>query len=244
MRIQRRYMTLLELIISMTLTIALLTTLSYFYLQVNQINHEMDRTQNESFEKRYIENRFAAILPQTTTSKPSNKNVYFFSGSNSDDLFKSGSENLIFTFDNGVKLNKEMAYHVIGRLYLDKKGNVTLAIWPTKNRWKENEKNPPVSQEILMANVDTLTFAFFTPPNKGTTFQQDPKKPEIKKSLERLPESIRGEWTGEWRREYDQLPAIVKITITRVIEKKKKKEKETLVFAFPLPHTVQPIIYN
>ncbi|MGA8164109.1 MAG: hypothetical protein WB791_03670 [Waddliaceae bacterium] len=237
--LQRRCMTLLELVISMTLTIAILTTLSYFYLQVNQMSREMDRMQNESFERRHVEHRLATILPQTVSSKSHHKDFHFFSCVDSNDLFKPGSQSLLFTFDNQVQLNKEMSGRVIGRLYLDKKRNFTLAMWPSEKRWKN--ENPPIRREILMENIDTLKFSFFAPPSKGKTFREQQKE-NVKKDMERLPDSVRENrsWETEWKPEYHQLPAIVKITLAR----RKGKEEQTWDFAFPLPHALHPIIYD
>ncbi|NGX42101.1 MAG: hypothetical protein K940chlam7_00378 [Chlamydiae bacterium] len=225
----RRHFTLLELIISLSLTMVILTTLTYFYQQVNVINAKMDQAQNESFQKRYVENRLATILPKTVSSTDPANQFHFFSSPDPGDLFKSGSFSLVFTFDNCVNLNKEMAYHVIGRLYLDDKGNFTLAKWPTEKRWKENEP-VPISKEILLENVETLDFLFLIPPKKG--------KAKDEGELTLGPEK---KWEREWKKEYRQLPAIVKIVLKRRLD---NKEEETLTFAFPLPHTQHPIIYD
>lgn len=238
--LQRRPITLLELLISMTLMAAILSSLSYFYLHVTQMNREMDRAQMESFEKRYVEYRLSKIFPQTFPPGKNNEDFHFFTRAESQDLFQPESQNLLFSFDNKAQLNKEMSHHVVGRLYLDKRGNFTLATWPSEKRWKENE-DPPIKREILMENVETLEFSFFAPPNKGKTFQEE-LKPDEKKILPMLPAEVRDkrEWENEWKQEYRQLPAIVKITLTR----ESSKEKQRLIFAFALPNTLNPIIYD
>jgi hypothetical protein len=230
MIIRRHHATLLELLISMALTMVILSALSYFYRQVNFVNIEMDRAQNESFRKRYAENRLANILPRAISSTEKSGDFLFFSSPNLGGLFKENSPSLVFTFDNGVKLNKDLSYHVIGRLYLDKKGNLTLAAWPPKKRWKENDL-PPMCKEILLEDVEELKFFYFVPPDRGKT-----RVDEKKQKAELLP-AVREWWPEEWMKEYRQLPAIVKIVV-------KLKNEETVTFAFPLPHMRQSITYD
>jgi len=236
--LQRRPMTLLELVISMVLTISLLTILGHFYLHVNRMGQEMDRVQQESFEKRYVENRLAAILPKAVCPANDNESFHFFSSNDLGDLFKMGTTSLVFTFDNKVQLSKEMAHYVIGRLYVDKEGCLTLATWPAEKRWKEDDL-PPVHREVLLENVATLAFSFFVPPKRGKTYMEEQTKK--KEYWEKLPDTLRTEeWPTEWRAEYRQLPAIVKISLDRAVGEK----EEQWEFAFPLPHTLQPITYD
>lgn len=183
MKIQRRHITLLELLIATALTVVILSTLSYFYRQVTVINVEMDKTQNESFKKRYVENRLASVLPKSISSTDISNDFHFFSSPDLGALFKEGSDSLVFSFDNCVRLDKDMSYHVIGRLFLDTEGNLTLATWPVPKRWKEDEPIP-ISKEILLDHIETLEFQFYVPPQKTT-------RQEI---IGNLPPEIRDRW--------------------------------------------------
>ena len=57
---------------------------------------------------------------------------------------KDNSQSLVFTFDNCVKLNKDFTYHVIGRLYLDKEGNLDSLVF--KKDFFDHRNNP---EELL-----------------------------------------------------------------------------------------------
>ena len=237
-RLQKRPITLLELVIAMSLAMVILSALTFFYRQVNVINAEMDREQNENFQKRYVENRLGATLPKALSSIDPSNDFHFFTSPNLGGLFRQGTVSLVFSFDNCVRLDKNMAYHVIGRIYLDEEGNLVLAKWPAKKRWKENEL-PPMSKEILLENVEDLAFSFFIPPEREES-QITEERQKTKNGFE-IPPDLRGQWQSNWEREYHQLPAIVKVMITK---KDRQGEKEKITYAFPLPNTLNPIIYN
>lgn len=237
-RVRRLYITLLELVISMSLAAVILSTLTFFYHQVSLINAEMDREQNESFQKRYVENRLATILPKALSSKDPSNDFHFFTSPDLGGLFKQGTTSLVFSFDNCVQLDKNMTYHVIGRIYLDEEGSFLLAKWPAEKRWKENE-TPPMSKEILLENVEDLSFSFFIPPDKGKTII-DGNQQTSKIKFE-IPQDLKGRWVAEWNKEYHQLPGIVKMEVTK---KDRKGKEEKITYAFPLPHAINPITYD
>ena len=240
MRYYRRCMTLLEVLIAMGLSMVLISIVVYFYQQLSLINLEMDKAQNEHFQKRYVEYRLNAILPEIVS--PTNKDFHFFIGQNNQGLFNEGSQNLVFTYNNGVKLDKKMSDLVIGRLYLDKNDRFSLASWPIPKRWKEDEA-PPITKEVIMENVVTLSFSFYAPPDKGqfkfVNKQEGTTTTQLSKPS--YPSTIKNETQNEWKREYRQLPAIIYVKIKRKLGKDKF---EDIVFAYPLPNTQQPIIYT
>ena len=221
LRKYRHHVTLLEVLIATSLSIILITVVVYFYQQLSLINIKMDKTQNEQFQKRFAEYRLNAVLPKIVS--PLNKEFHFFISPETQGLFKENTQSLVFTFDNSVKLDKRMADLVIGRLFLDTDNRLTLATWPIPKRWKENEP-PPMTKEIIMENINTLSFDFYYPPDKG------PLKIVNK-------ENSNG---GVQKPENRKLPAI----ITVVIQQKTKDEPEKISFVYPLPNTQQPVIYK
>lgn len=237
MIVQKRPMTLLELVIALSLTMIILSTLTYFYHQLTTINAAMDKAQKESFQLRFVENRLASVLPRIVSAKDPQSEFHFFTAPNLTGLFKEGSSSLVFVFDNCVQLNKEMAYHVIARLYLDQEGNLTLAKWPVQKRWKENE-TPPLHKEVLMQNVDSLAFDFFIPPLKGAKAANGQAQPN---GVEGIPADLRGRWVEEWPMQYRQLPAIVRLKLKTA---NFKGEEMAVSYAFPLPHAPEPITYG
>jgi hypothetical protein len=217
----RRHVTLLEALIAMSLSAILITVIVYFYQQLSLINIQMDKAQNEQFQKRFAEYRLNAILPNI--APPSNKDFHFFLSPDTQGLFKENSPSLVFTFDNTIKLDKKMADLVIGRLYLDRENRLTLATWPSPKRWKENE-SPPMTKEVIMEDVTTLKFDFYYPPDKGPlkiVNKQDSKEVTQKKDDRKL-------------------PAIITVLIQKQIDKK----IEDISFVYPLPNSPQPIIYK
>lgn len=65
---RRQFFTLLETLIAMTLTIAVLTTMAYFYKQIDAINNAGEILQKESFKMRYVEDRLMAIFPRAVSA--------------------------------------------------------------------------------------------------------------------------------------------------------------------------------
>jgi len=235
MHCKKHSVTLLELLIAMSLAMVILSTLTFFFHQVNVINTEMDLEQNAHFQKRYAENRLAAILPRTLSAADPSHDFHFFTTPDLGGFFKPGTSSLVFSFDNCVQLDKTMTYHVIGRLYLDDDGNLILAKWPAEKRWKENEP-PPLAKEILHTNVEDLVFRFFVPPDKG-----QPHLDKKTSNLPNLPQELKGRWLQDWKKEYRQLPSIVKL-ILKI--KDREGNTEAVTYAFPLPHTCIPITYD
>lgn len=227
MRVKKKHQVLLlELIIAMILASSVLSTLTFFYFQMSQLNIEMDRIQNENFQRRYLESRLATLLPKIVGFNDASKDFHFFTSSDSGGFSKPGCDSLVFSFDNGVQVDRKFSYNVISRIFVDQSGNLLLVKWPAEKRWPENEK-PPMTKELLTSGVEKLSFSFFVPPNPD--------------ALSHIPDNVRGEWLSSWNREYCDLPAILKI---QVVRKNFKQEEETLLFAFPLPHTLTPITYG
>lgn len=221
-------MTLLELMIAIGLSMVILTTLSFFYNQVTSINRKMDNAENNAFKMLYVESRLADILPKVPTASDTDIELFIFTDSGASGLMKPGTQSLVFTFDNGVKLDRPFSCYVIGRLYIDEKSRLILATWPTPKRWKGTEPIP-MKKEILMENVDSLEFRFYVPPAKG-------KKNEDKG----WPNGEGGNWINSWPKEIGKVPPLIKMLLTRTVE----GNKELITYVFYLPNTSKPITYD
>jgi hypothetical protein len=247
--LSKRHSTLLEIIIAMALTVIVLTTLMFFYREVVVIGEEIDRVKSEDFFLRYVENRLSNILPKTVA--PSASDFAFFSTTDNG-LSKPGSQTLIFTYNNCVSLDKQFSGHVLGRLFLDAEGRLTLAYWPSPKRW-EKSGLPPMKKEVLLENVEGLSFAFFVQPEKkeskpsqnkqaGSKANQNQEEAKGKAGGEKEPEAVpepKGEWRYQpWLKEFKDSPAMVKVIL------KVAGSKEEQVFAFPLPNSKGHIIYD
>ena len=231
--LQHRFQTLIEVVIAMVLTILILTTLTFFYQQIDFAGREIDIIEAENFKLRFLENRLSTILPKAVSKTDRLKDFVFFTASDEAGLTKPGSTSLIFTYNDEIKLDKGYAYHVIGRLFLDPHNRLMLAYWPTPKWWKSNESPPPPKKDVLLEGVESLSFSFFVPPDKG---EPEPA-PKPKEGEEPTIEPEKG-WSGNWPQNYNRLPAMVKVTITLEGSKAQKS------FIFPLSNTKYSIIYE
>ena len=71
MKINKRPVTLIEVLIGMVLTITILMTLTFFYQQVVTIGNDIDQIKSRDFYTRLVENRLAYILPRILPAKDS-----------------------------------------------------------------------------------------------------------------------------------------------------------------------------
>lgn len=234
LKLLKRYVSLIEVLIAMVLTVLVLSTLLFFYQQISFISIDIDKVKAEHFNLRYVENRLSEILPRTINEK--DKKDFAFFSLNDDGIGMGGSQSLIFTFDNDISRDNAFSNNVIGRLYLDKQGALTLAYWPVPKR-QEKGGTVPMKKEILMEGVDSLSFEFFIPPEK--TGEPSSNKPPEKPSPE-----PKGNWRKQlWLKEYKTLPAMVKLHVGLKNEKG-EKEKSNLSFVFPLVNSSIPVIYD
>lgn len=223
MKYTRSLFTLIEVLVAMTLISLLMTTLLFFYKEVVLIGKEGEGIVGETFKSRYIANRLADVVPKALS--PSDPLFAFFSSPSPQGGSGIGEGCLIFAYHNGVSLNKALANEVLGRLTIDDKERLVLYSWPLKG---DDSSCDLVNKEVLMDNVSGLTFAFFI----GTAYSQEEKEKGIK------PSEDLGCWrTLPWQKEFQLLPAMVKIIIER-------KQQDPLTFIFPLANSTSHIIYD
>ncbi len=232
----RRFMTMLEVLIAMGLAMLMMTMMMYFYRQVDLLNSEMEKSQKEAFQLSFVENRLSNLIPKALSSHSASNDFYFFSSGDANGLLKEGAPSLIFSYHKGVSLVSLFSSNLLGRLYLDKNGNFTLATWPAPSRWP-SLNTIPMKKEILLQDVESVAFKFYNPPDKETERNAVLKAAgkASKKGMEILPKDS---WLSEWKHEYRQLPAILKITL------KKKQNNGEMNFSFPLPNSDLFIIYD
>jgi len=233
-RISRRLFTLIEVIIALSLTAIVMTSLTYFYMQIQEINNKTENSLREIYRFSYLESRLANVIPKAISEcSPKNDFAFFTTLGNSSEYFKHGTSNLIFTYDNGIDLNKQFSNHVLARLFLDNQNRLVLATWPSFKRWKAGT-NPPMKKEILLENVDNLTFSFFIPPTMDRT-RVIKISENVKKKKLFIPGPA-GSWVTDWKSEYYELPAMMKVQI--------QTKGENMVFTFPLPNSNNVIFYT
>jgi hypothetical protein len=142
MRKKKRTVTLIEVLIALGLTAVILSAMMWSYRVVLETGQRADDERRSAFRLGYLQMRLAHVLPLAQ-----------------QEPFHLGESGLLFRFNNGADLNKELGNDVLARIYLDSQKNLILALMPAKERW---DAAPLVKREILYENVDELGFRFFT----------------------------------------------------------------------------------
>lgn len=225
----KRPFTLLETLIATALTVVILSTVTYLYQQIDYINNKTEAIQRDNFKLLNMENRLSEVLPRAIGEFGKEEN-YFFTVSDPSGIFKQGSpKSLIFTYDNGVDINKKLSNHVYGELFLDPQGRLSLATWPIKSRWPDTGL-PFIKKEVLLEDVDSFSLWFFVPPDKKWMLDKTKDKPA------QLKPSPEGSWVEEWSTEYKLLPGMIRLEI--------KRKGLTEYYVYPFPETARQIVYN
>lgn len=250
-------MTLLETLIALGITMLVISTLTFYYRQVDAVNTQLEKVQSQGFRMRYVENRLSQILPQAISETDAKKDFFFFTTSSSLAFTQQGSPTLIFAYDNGAKLDKLFSNHVLGRLFLSTDNKLCLATWPSPSRWVEGI-NPPMKKEVLLEGVKELSFAFFVAPDKDWKLSDtgapkqtipdykaapDTKAASDAKGVSAEPAQIivkpspEGQWHPTWSHDYQQLPAMIRLHVALM-------DGSTRVFAFPFPKCQRQVVYK
>lgn len=210
-KIRRRFFTLLEVLIALSLAVMITGVLLYYYYQMSQVSALSDKATQRAFQMRYLQDRLQDLTLRM--SPPKDKNSYFFLGSNAPGIFQSEGANLIFSYNNGVVFDQNLSNEVLGRLFVDPKGKLTLMTWPSRDKW-EAHTIPPFHKEILAENIQKIEFDFFTgasDPREQNPFDLAP-----------------GRWEHNWRREFKALPAMIRFKVTPM------NQEKPIIFAYPL----------
>ena len=100
----------------------------------------------------------------------------------------SGFTSLILTFDNGVRIDPNFSGDILGRLYLDTKHRLHLAMWPLR----VPQPHQYMQEEILLDHVVDISFEFYASPEKKLSSKAIGAKPETPKDGQTRPE--RDQW--------------------------------------------------
>lgn len=224
--IQRRSMTLMEVLIASFLAMILLTAATSLYRQAVMIGKESEKLQEEQFKIAYLEKKLSFIFPRIVAPRTPSKDFYFFTNDGA-----STDKGLIFTYNHGIDRQSTHSGHLLAKIFIDQAQNLVLATWPSPKKWGE-PANPTLTKEILLQDVLSLNFEFYVPPKKDRSFMVP------QGNLDEIqPENS---WHKSWKASYNGLPALIKILIT-----KKKGDKEIpFTFIFWLPNSDFQIFYE
>ncbi|WP_068468579.1 PulJ/GspJ family protein [Candidatus Protochlamydia phocaeensis] len=238
---RKQHLTLLETLIAISLLAAILTIVFGFFRELAEIHRQTEVQQKESFQMRYAETRLNFIFERLVNeNKETKENFYFFT--QAADRGFSNHPSLVFSFDNEARANPVFSGDILARLYVDLDHRLCLAMWP----FHMENPHADMQKEVLLENVSHIRYEFYAAPErmaneKGIyTNRIDPQKLE--------PEKDR--WHEEWFKTYNQMPSIMKITVSiaddsKAIHKfgKAWKKDRQLTFAFVLPSSKNFIYY-
>lgn len=237
--LKKHRMTLIELIVSMGLIMLMLTTLAYFYGQVGKLGADAELIQRANFQLRHLETRLQKILPKAISeSDVTDSPFLFFTSNDLGGLLAQNTPSLVLICQNGVSLEPQLANEVLTRLYLDKEKRLCVAMWPSPNRW-EVGKPIKLQKEVLMENVAGLNFSFYVVPERNRSIIENAAKRGSSAIVE---PDRQGEWVSEWKREYNHLPAMVKVSIQQTMPG--KKDPEELILVFVLHNSQKLVVYE
>jgi hypothetical protein len=156
----------------------------------------------------------------------------------------SSSPSLIFTFDNGVRMNPAFSGDVLGRIFVDHEGRLCLVTWPLH----VSEPRELMEQEVLIDGVAKVEYSFYAAPERLND-DKEIVTGEIVDTEGKTPK--KDTWHEEWLITYKQMPSILKMTVEFADnndEGKKGKRKENIapskqVFHFVLPSSKNPVYY-
>ena len=208
---KKRPFSLIEVTISLGLLALLLSTLLFWHRSLSRDKEKFTKLKWPLMEERYAGQRLQHILPKAELP-----------------FFKSDlSESLVFIFDRGPFEDPLLSGKVLGRLYHDAATHaLCLGIWPYPN--KEETRHHPSQTLVLLNRISSCKFEFYNPP--------DPLKKIVDPEVVGLSNPNEG-WQDLWKGDYNKLPALIKLTVTRDLQ---DELKEPFVYCFELP---VPIIF-
>lgn len=234
---KRRFaLTLIEVLIALSLSSIIMTAMFYFYQKAVRLDAEIQKVEERVFSLRLLESRLMKIVPKAVSPKEAEKDFYFLTGYQ-DQISKSGTPYLLFSYDRGVDIEPLFSNVVLGRLYVDKKGRLMLVTAPAPSRWSQGAV--PIKRETLLSGVENISFSFYNPPEKDRSPLKE-GKPRILRGVILEDPEIKGGFLKEWKNEYGQLPALVRIEI----ETKKEGASEKKTLSYTLPYSRQAIVYD
>lgn len=210
-KVKKRFFTLMELLIALSLAVMITGVLLYYYYQMSKVSVLSDQATVKAFRMRYLQDRLQDLSLRMIP--PKDKNSYFLVGNNLPSIFQSEGANLIFSYNNGVVFDQNLSNEVLGRLFVDPKGKLILMTWPSRDKW-EPHSIPPFHKEILAENVKRVDFDFFigsSDPREQSPYELSP-----------------GRWEHNWRREFKALPAMIRFKVTF------GEQTKPVIFSFPL----------
>lgn len=189
----KRKFTLIEVLIALGLTLMLVSSLLFTYFQAIEATIFSERKVSEYLERRYLQKRLSEVFRNLIF--PDQTKNFFFTSEGEISAFLPHTPTLTFSYNNGVNLDYQLSNEVLGRLYVDNKGNLSLLTWIERDKWEETSAVPH-HIEKLMSGIKKLDFEFFSTQPEKKTWQKN-----------------------KWSIEEKELPGAIKLIITTTKDK-------------------------
>lgn len=208
MNLRKRAFTLLEVLIAMVLTAGLLSFMLGVYLDAERSSAWWRSQEEKLLPERFMQRRLEDIFRHLI--EPDQKTSFFFATDSSPGLFLPGTPSLIFSYNNGIVNDSNLSEDVLGRLFVDNNGQMTLITWPERSIWNLPGLQP-FHREVLLSHVTDFKLSFVRAP--------DPLNDD------------EGGTSFEWTRERKELPMVIKMNV-------KANDNPVREYLFPVPQTL------
>ena len=198
---------LFEMLIALGLASLLLTFLFSCLKQHLRVGMRIEAARTEILHRQNLQTRLQDLLTSLSYS-PSQSTLY------TRPFPPQGKESLVLLFDHGIDPDPLFSGKLLGRIYVDEKQNLCLAMWPI-----EHSKNRPWRKEILLPHVSNASFQFL-----GDKKEANPKIEPVTPQLG---------WHESWPKERGDLPFFIRLSLSQ--------GDTSLDFAFRLP-TATPVV--
>jgi hypothetical protein len=163
-RLKKKYFTLLELLIAMSMAAALIVSVLYFYRYATHLDAEITKTERRSFQSGLLQGRLTYIFSRANVSGEKNKKPLFFTLPEYMGLTQGPS--ILFTYESDAA-GGTFSDTVLARLFLNPKNQLCLAIWPY-NRAVPAQGMPPMHFEVIAENIEKIDFDFLVGESEAT----------------------------------------------------------------------------
>lgn len=189
MYFKKRYFTLIEVIVSLSLITIIITFLFGYFTKITKVEHEIEHLKKIVYTKSNLQIRLNNIFSQLY-SKDMNQSPFY------TELEKNKKNMTLFiNFDNGVDPDPNYSDIIKAKIYLDDKNNLVLEMFSKDKKTKASRK------EILYSNIKNIEYKFLS--------QSDL---QIKSYMtEEINESF--SWYNFWPEDRKNLPSVIYLKI-------------------------------
>ena len=193
----------------------LLTVLFSFFVESAKLEKKLEKARSEIFARQHLQMRLQSVFSKIDKGADAPLYSKFFADGKKDSL--------VLVFDYGIDPDPAFSGPVLGRIYIDEKKNLSLAVWPL-----EKGKRHLWRKEILLPSVQGFEFEFLARKKEG----------DASKAKEKI-KSINGEleWTNRWTKSRQGIPSIIRLVLIQ------GDQKDSLQFSFLLPSVFPMITY-